>query len=105
MRRDDTGLSRPRTLQFRFLGDPQAAFTKALELDFDGTAIFGGPRSKRYALVIKDGKVKSAHVEPDSTGTDGTSLSTLWGIPRSFLPLSDPASSTAIVSMADKVLG
>ncbi|KAL8404580.1 hypothetical protein RB594_009439 [Gaeumannomyces avenae] len=64
---------------FRFLGDPQAAFTKALELDFDGTAIFGGPRSKRYALVIKDGKVKSAHVEPDSTGTD--------------------------VSMADKVLG
>lgn len=57
--------------QLRFLGDPTAAFTKALDLDFDGTAIFGGPRSKRYALVIEDGKVKSAHVEPDSTGTSG----------------------------------
>ncbi|ROT35767.1 putative peroxiredoxin 5, prdx5 [Sodiomyces alkalinus F11] len=63
----------------RFLGDPSAAFTKALDLDFDGTAIFGGVRGKRYALVVEDGKVKSAHVEPDNTGTS--------------------------VSMADKVLG
>lgn len=44
-----------------------------LELDFDGTAIFGGVRGKRYALVIEDGKVKSAHVEPDNTGTNGES--------------------------------
>ncbi|KAK5732223.1 hypothetical protein LTR17_010669 [Elasticomyces elasticus] len=41
---------------------------RALELDFDGTAIFGQPRSKRYALVVDDGKVKSVHVEPDNTG-------------------------------------
>jgi hypothetical protein len=40
---------------------------------FDAAAIFGGPRSKRYALVIEDGKVKEAHVEPDNTGVDGTS--------------------------------
>ncbi|KAJ2904114.1 AhpC/TSA family protein [Zalerion maritima] len=63
----------------RVLGDPTAEFTKELDLDFDGSAIFGGPRGKRYALVIEDGKVKSAHVEPDNTGTN--------------------------VSMADKVLG
>ncbi|KAK5687706.1 hypothetical protein LTS10_001846 [Elasticomyces elasticus] len=41
---------------------------RALELDFDGTAIFGQPRSKRYALVVDEGKVKSVHVEPDNTG-------------------------------------
>jgi len=40
-------------------------------LAFDGTAIFGGPRSKRYALVLEDGKVKSIHEEPDNTGLDG----------------------------------
>ncbi|KAG7134625.1 Peroxiredoxin-5 like protein [Verticillium longisporum] len=63
----------------RFLGDPTAEFTKALNLGWDGSAIFGGIRSKRYALVVENGTVKSAHVEPDNTGT--------------------------AVSMADKVLG
>ncbi|KAI9816579.1 MAG: hypothetical protein M1827_001711 [Pycnora praestabilis] len=55
----------------RFLGDPTCKFTEALDLAFDGAAIFGGNRSKRYALVIEDGKVKSAHVEPDNTGVNG----------------------------------
>ena len=58
-------------VQIRFLGDPQAAFTDALDLSFDATAIFGQPRSKRYALLIEDGKVKEAHVEPDNTGVNG----------------------------------
>lgn len=53
----------------RFLADPAGTFTKALDLGFDLPAIFGGMRGKRYALVIEDGKVKSAHVEPDNTGT------------------------------------
>ncbi|KAF2819705.1 AhpC/TSA family protein [Ophiobolus disseminans] len=52
----------------RFLGDPSVAFTKELDLSFDGASIFGGDRSKRYALIIEDGKVKEAHVEPDNTG-------------------------------------
>ncbi|KAF2272154.1 AhpC/TSA family protein [Westerdykella ornata] len=52
----------------RFLADPKLEFTNALDLAFDGTAIFGGPRSKRYALVVEDGVVKEAHVEPDNTG-------------------------------------
>ncbi|MCJ1271577.1 hypothetical protein MMC22_011479 [Lobaria immixta] len=55
----------------RFLGDPTTEFTTALDLAFDGSAIFGGHRSKRYALVIEDGKVKQAFVEPDNTGLDG----------------------------------
>ncbi|RYO85976.1 hypothetical protein DL766_001841 [Monosporascus sp. MC13-8B] len=54
----------------RFLGDPTGEFTKALDLGFDAHAIFGGMRGKRYALVIEDGKVKEAHVEPDNTGTN-----------------------------------
>jgi 2-Cys peroxiredoxin 5 len=40
--------------QIRFLADPDLRFTKALDLSFDGAAIFGGDRSKRYALVTED---------------------------------------------------
>lgn len=55
----------------RFLADPLLKLTKALELDFDkATPVFGGPRSKRYALVIEDGKVKEVHVEADNTGLE-----------------------------------
>lgn len=55
----------------RFLGDPSAEFTKALDVDFTAAEIFGHARSKRYALVVEDGKVKEAHVEPDNTGLNG----------------------------------
>lgn len=57
--------------QIRFLGDSSGKFTKELDLLFDSAAIFGNDRSKRYALVVEDGKVKSAHVEPDNTGVNG----------------------------------
>lgn len=57
--------------QIRFIADPTGAFTKALDLSFDSRAIFGNERSKRYALVVEDGKVKEAHVEPDNTGVNG----------------------------------
>lgn len=55
----------------RFLADPHGELTSALDLSFDGAAIFGNARSKRYALVVEDGKVVKAHVEPDNTGLDG----------------------------------
>ena len=85
-----------KTDQIRFLGDPHATFTNALDLAFDATAIFGQPRSKRYALVIKDGKVKEAHVEPDNTGVNGKLLpEDSW---RMRLMLDT-------VSVVDKVLG
>ncbi|KAK5008711.1 hypothetical protein LTR28_003601 [Elasticomyces elasticus] len=58
-------------VKIRFLGDPHCAFTNAVDLAFDSTAVFGQPRSKRYALVIEDGKVKEVHVEPDNTGVKG----------------------------------
>ncbi|EGO55102.1 hypothetical protein NEUTE1DRAFT_123625 [Neurospora tetrasperma FGSC 2508] len=63
----------------RFLADPSGSFTKALDLTFDSKAIFGNDRSKRYAMIVEDGKVTKIAVEPDNTGT--------------------------AVSLADKVLG
>lgn len=57
--------------QIRFIADPKAEFTSALDLDFDATAIFGNRRSVRYALIIEDGKVKSTHIEPERTSVDG----------------------------------
>lgn len=84
-------------LQIRFLGDPSAAFTKALELDFDGTAIFGGPRGKRYALVVENGRVAAAYVEPDNIGTSGKSP-----FHRSVMRV---RANWGSVSMAENVLG
>jgi 2-Cys peroxiredoxin 5 len=63
----------------RFLGDPTAKFTEALDLAFDGLAIFGGARSKRYALEVEDGKVKALHVEPDNTGLDVSAAEKVLG--------------------------
>ncbi|EOO01990.1 putative tsa family protein [Phaeoacremonium minimum UCRPA7] len=68
-----------KTTGFRFLGDPSAEFTKALDLDFDASKIFGGVRSKRYALVIEDGKVKSVNVEKDNTGTNDSMADKVLG--------------------------
>lgn len=59
-------LTRDRTRHdFRFLADPTAAFTKALDLTYDATDIFGGIRSRRYVLWLRNGKVDSLAVEPD----------------------------------------
>ncbi|KAI5793891.1 AhpC/TSA family protein [Peziza echinospora] len=52
----------------RFIADPSGKFTESLDLLFDGTAIFANHRSKRYALVVEDGKVSQLFVEPDNTG-------------------------------------
>lgn len=45
-------------LQVRFIADATGEFTNALDLSFDATKVFGNHRSKRYALVVEDGKVK-----------------------------------------------
>ncbi|KAJ3659119.1 hypothetical protein Zmor_010825 [Zophobas morio] len=51
----------------RLLADPAAAFTKALDLTVD-IAPLGGVRSKRYSMVVENGKITSLQVEPDGTG-------------------------------------
>ncbi|KDR23852.1 peroxiredoxin-5, mitochondrial isoform X1 [Zootermopsis nevadensis] len=53
--------------KIRMLADPNAAFTKAVDLSTDLPPL-GGTRSKRYSMVVEDGVVKSINVEPDGTG-------------------------------------
>lgn len=51
----------------RMFADPTGAFTKALGLDVDAQAL-GGTRSKRYAMVVENGKITHLDVEPDGFG-------------------------------------
>ncbi len=46
------------------LADGNAEFTKAVGLEMDGEAFGLGTRSKRYAMVVEDGRVTALHVEP-----------------------------------------
>jgi 2-Cys peroxiredoxin 5 len=55
----------------RFLGDAGGDFTRAWDLEFPAAPFLGTNRSKRYAIVIEGGKVKSVHIEPDNIGADG----------------------------------
>lgn len=46
-----------------FLSDGNAEFTKKISMEFDGSAIGLGTRSKRYAMLVQDGVVKILNVE------------------------------------------
>jgi 2-Cys peroxiredoxin 5 len=37
-------------------------------MDWDSEVVFGNRRSKRYAMYVRDGKVKAVFAEPDNTG-------------------------------------
>lgn len=50
-----------------FLSDGNAEFTRKIGMDFDGSAIGLGTRSKRYAMVVEDGVVQVLNTE-DSPG-------------------------------------
>jgi peroxiredoxin len=50
-----------------FLSDGNAEFTKAIGMDFDGSGVGLGTRSKRYAALIEDGVVRALNIE-DSPG-------------------------------------
>lgn len=51
----------------RLLADPNGEFTKALDLTVD-IAPLGGARSKRYSMIVENGKIINLQVEPDGTG-------------------------------------
>lgn len=53
--------------KIRMLADPNATFTKAIDLGIDLPPL-GGIRSKRYSMVIENGVVSELNVEPDNTG-------------------------------------
>ncbi|KAG0736619.1 hypothetical protein G6F57_002082 [Rhizopus arrhizus] len=50
------------------LADSKGEFAKALDLSFDASGALGNHRSKRFAAIIKEGKVEKLFVEPDNTG-------------------------------------
>jgi peroxiredoxin len=65
--------------KIRFLADGNANFNKALGLELDLSAGGLGLRSKRYSMLIKDGKVVQLNIE-DKTGAAETSgAATLLG--------------------------
>ncbi|XP_071532511.1 peroxiredoxin-5, mitochondrial [Panulirus ornatus] len=51
----------------RMLADTNGEFTKAVGLQQD-LAVLGGLRSKRYSMVVDDGKITQLNVEPDGKG-------------------------------------
>ncbi len=51
----------------RLLADPTGAFTKAMGLEVNATAL-GGLRSKRYAMIVDNGVVTHLELEPDGFG-------------------------------------
>jgi 2-Cys peroxiredoxin 5 len=55
----------------RFLADADGSFTRALDTEFEAAPLLGTNRSKRYALVVKDGKITDVNIEPDNTGLSG----------------------------------
>jgi peroxiredoxin len=63
--------------QVMFLADPVAEFAKATGLDFDATAGLGSIRSKRYAMLVDDGVVKTLNVEPEAGKAEVTSADNL----------------------------
>ena len=56
------------------MGASMGALTKAIGMEVDAAAL-GGLRSKRYAMVLDNGKVTHFEPEPDGFGL-GCSLST-----------------------------
>ncbi|XP_067682439.1 peroxiredoxin-5, mitochondrial-like [Haliotis asinina] len=65
---DAWGKSMGAETKVRMLADTAAAFTKKIDMAIDLTEILGGVRSRRYAMVVEDGVVKSIQAEPDNTG-------------------------------------
>lgn len=49
--------------KIKFLSDPNAEFTKSIGMELDLTARGLGVRSKRYAMIVEDGKVTTFNLE------------------------------------------
>eukprot|EP00416_Gambierdiscus_australes_P043974 CAMPEP_0171095870 /NCGR_PEP_ID=MMETSP0766_2-20121228/43417_1 /TAXON_ID=439317 /ORGANISM="Gambierdiscus australes, Strain CAWD 149" /LENGTH=199 /DNA_ID=CAMNT_0011554735 /DNA_START=68 /DNA_END=667 /DNA_ORIENTATION=+ len=50
----------------RMLADAKLDLTKALDMELDATAKLGTVRSKRYAMLVEDGKVTKLGMDDDS---------------------------------------
>ncbi|HEY8517615.1 MAG TPA: peroxiredoxin [Candidatus Binatia bacterium] len=61
---DAWGKSSNATGKVRMLADGNGELTRALGLDMDASGFGMGPRSQRYAMILRDGKVEALMVEP-----------------------------------------
>lgn len=52
------------------LGDPESSFTKAVGMDFTAPPVGLMARSKRYAMLVEDGKVSLLHEEENPGACD-----------------------------------
>lgn len=55
------------------LSDGNGTFTRAIGMDFDGSAVGLGVRSRRYAMLVEDGVVKALEVESAPSEMDRSS--------------------------------
>ncbi|KAK0502554.1 Redoxin, partial [Armillaria luteobubalina] len=60
-----------------FLADDQGEFVGATGLIFDATPLLGGPRSKRYVMIVKDQEVTSVAVREDPSKVTITDAKTI----------------------------
>ncbi|KAK0444992.1 Redoxin [Desarmillaria tabescens] len=63
----------PNGTPIHFLADDQGTFTSETGLIFDATPLLGGPRSKRYVMIVNDNHVVSLAVEDDPNKVTVTS--------------------------------
>ncbi|MDI6837977.1 MAG: peroxiredoxin [Rhizobiaceae bacterium] len=63
--------------KIHFLADWDASFTKALGLDADLSAGGLGVRSKRYSMLVEDGRVKTLNVEDMTSQATVSSAATM----------------------------
>ncbi|MFO7771726.1 MAG: peroxiredoxin [Roseovarius gahaiensis] len=52
------------------LGDPESSFTKAVGMDFTAPPVGLMARSKRYAMLVEDGKISLLHEEENPGACD-----------------------------------
>jgi len=62
----------------RMLADGNGEFTRAVGLEMDGSGFGLGKRSQRYAMIVRDGKVKELLVEP-GPGLNASSAESVLG--------------------------
>ncbi|RDX44652.1 Redoxin [Polyporus arcularius HHB13444] len=55
----------PEGTPVHFIADDQGAFTGALGMLFDASALLGAPRSKRYAAIVEGDTITHLAVEPN----------------------------------------
>ena len=63
--------------KIQILSDGNAEFTKALGLELDGSGFGLGIRSRRYAMVVEDGVVKTLFVEEIPTQAEASSANAI----------------------------